>query len=176
MAGLIDFFAEHRAGVGVLLASGFALTLALQWLCWIFGWGRFTRSAAGTGRQELRVVVTDFLVKIIDDFRHLLALIVVLVFVVVLAIVLWPGMMGANVASMEEGLKSVVASLGGLIATILGYYFGESAGARRAVREAPPPAVTEQMPVMPPPAPAPPEIKLAPAPPAPPGGKNAGGG
>ncbi len=174
MAGLIDFFAEHRAGVGVLLASGFAVTLLLQWVCWISGWGRFARSASGPGRQELRVVVTDFLVKIIDDFRHLLALIVVLVFVVVLVVVLWPGMMGGNVASMEEGLKSVVASLGGLIATILGYYFGESAGARRASREAPP--VTEQMPVMPPPGPARPEIKLAPAPPAPPGGKNAGGG
>jgi hypothetical protein len=174
MAGLIDFFAEHRAGVGVLLASGFAATLLLQWVCWIAGWGRFTRSAPGPGRQELRVVVTDFFVKIIDDFRHLLALIVVVVFVVVLVIVLWPGMMGGNVASLEQGLKSVVASLGGLIATILGYYFGESAGARRASREAPP--VTEQMAVMPPPAPAPPEIKLAPAPPAPPGGKNAGGG
>jgi hypothetical protein len=167
MTALLDYFALHRQGITVLLACAFALVLLLQWVCWIFAWGRFARTAAA-GRQELRVVITDFFVKIIDDFKHLLALVLVLIFMGTLVVMIWPGIVGGDAAKMESSLKAVVASLGGIIGTIIGYYFGESAGARKAP-ETRSVATRDQTPQMPPPdpgqTPTGPAIKKAPSPP-----------
>src|SRR5688572_21897045 len=125
MSGLFTFLAEHRVGIWVLIGSSFGAVLLLHWVSWIFGWGRFGR-ASGTDR-DLRVVITDFFVKIIDDFRHLLALALVIIFLTTLVVMLWPGIVKGDIAMMESALKAVVASMGGLIGTIIGYYFGESA-------------------------------------------------
>jgi hypothetical protein len=167
MTTLLDFFARHRAGVAVLLGAAFATVLLVQWVCWIFARGRFARTA-GAARQELRVVITDFFVKIIDDFKHLLALVLVLIFMGTLLLMIWPGIVGGDVAKMESSLKAVVASLGGIIGTIIGYYFGESAGARRAPETRTQATATDQTPQMPlPPSgqPSGPAIRKAPSPP-----------
>jgi hypothetical protein len=168
MTSLLEYFADHRAGITVLFASAFALALLVQWVCWIFALGRFARTA-GAGRPELRVVITDFFVKIIDDFKHLLALVLVLIFMGTLMVMTWPGIVGGDAAKMESALKAVVASLGGIIGTIIGYYFGESAGSRRAPETRSVVETREQTPQMPPPTPGPPPsgpaIRKAPSPP-----------
>lgn len=149
MSGILDFFAQHKGGILVLSGAVFALIVVLQWVCWIFCLGRFNKATRqGTSHQELRFVITDFFVKIIDDFRHLLALVIVFVFLVTLAIMLWPGAKKGDVAMMETSLKVIVATLGNLIAAIIGYYFGESAGgkAARVARQAP--SAPEQAPEM----------------------------
>src|SRR5258706_15938080 len=125
MAQILDFLARQRTGIAVLFGSLLLLVLLLQWVAWVFAWGRFKRTHAKPGEQtsQLRFVITNLFVKIIDEFRHLLALLVVLIFAGTLAAVLvW----APHFSNVKEGLQVVVASLGGLVGSILGYYFGES--------------------------------------------------
>ena len=82
--------------------------------------------------DSIRFVLTDFFVKIINDFRHLLALVLVVLFGLALFAAMWPGMMKQDVSLIKDGLQGVAAALGGLIGSIIGYYFGESAARNRA--------------------------------------------
>ena len=96
--------------------------------------------------DSIRYVLADFFVKIINDFRHLLALVLVLLFGLAVFAAMWPGMMKQDVNLIKDGLQGVAAALGGLIGSIIGYYFGESA-ARNQVpngNAAPSPPVVEQ--------------------------------
>lgn len=72
----------------------------------------------------------ELLTKIIYEFRHLLALLIVVLFAVALFAAMWPGMMKGDVALIKDGLQAVAAALGGLIGSIIGYYFGESAASK----------------------------------------------
>src|SRR5215470_10839822 len=106
MSAFLNFLEVHKVGLLTLAALFFALLLALRWVCWIFGLGRFKDGGGvGPGHQEIRFVIADFCVKIIDDFRHLLALIIVFVFLIALIIMLWPGVKKGDVGMMEASLK-----------------------------------------------------------------------
>jgi membrane protein DedA with SNARE-associated domain len=78
-------------------------------------------------------VIAELFVKIINDFRHLLALLIVVIF----ALVLGYGLIraGKDLENITKVLQVVVSTLGGLIGSIIGYYFGESAGRRASNRE-----------------------------------------
>ena len=41
MSELFDFFSQQKVGIFVLAGVVFALMVVLQWICWIFRWGRF---------------------------------------------------------------------------------------------------------------------------------------
>lgn len=106
-----------------LVVAGFAVLV--QWFLWMFGRGRFKRTDSATGkpRATLRYLFAEGLVKIIDDFRHFLALIIMLIF----AGLITYAMVKADTHDMRmDALKGVVAALGGLVGSIIGYYFGES--------------------------------------------------
>src|SRR5215467_10356611 len=106
MSELFDFFSQHKVGIFVFAGIVFAFIVVLQWICWIFRWGRFKREKGEeSNHQELRFVITDFFVKIIDDFRHLLALVIVFVFLVALTVMLLPGARRGDVGMMETSLK-----------------------------------------------------------------------
>lgn len=127
MSQFLDFLARQRAGLAVLFAFLLLLVLLAQWLAWIFRLGRF-KVPPGTQPEErtsqLRFVIADFFVKVIDDFRHLLALLILLIFAVILgAVLVW----APTFKDVKDGLQAVVAALGGLVGSIIGYYFGESA-------------------------------------------------
>lgn len=110
-----------------LLASLVAVFTALAViLLWAFGIGRFRRPVDAPHAAALRYLITEALTKIINDFRHLLALILVLIFGGALGYSLFEA--GPRLADIKEALQSVSASLGGLIGSIIGYYFGESKG------------------------------------------------
>lgn len=161
---VIDFFSGHYQGFVVLILVAFALAFFVQWICWIFGWGRFAggpvTTPGGSKLQSLRFLIADALTKIINDFRHLLALILVLIFAAALIYVLYAS--GRQMDQIKEGLQAVVATLGGLIGSIIGYYFGESS-ARQSVSSAalPPAALPSGMAPVAPPVP---EIRPAPTP------------
>jgi hypothetical protein len=72
----------------------------------------------------------DLIVKIIDDFRHFLALLIVVLFFLALGYALLRA--GGDVEAISDALQAVSSALGGLIGAIIGYYFGESAGRRQA--------------------------------------------
>ncbi len=161
MGSFLDFLAVHRIGLAAatLLAAG--LVVLVQWLAWIFAMGRFKSDPDAkptSPTSPLRFVIADFLVRLINDFRHLLALVLLLVFAATLAAVLtW----AKDFAQVKEGLQIVMATLGGLLGSIIGYYFGESSARKsEGAGGAPiPPAVSNQPPPTqsesPPPQPAP---------------------
>jgi hypothetical protein len=101
----------------------------VQWLLWLLSRGRFTKSLVITQERDLRTplrfVFAEFFTKLIDDFRHLLALIVMTIFGgTLVGVLIW----APRFADVKDGLQVVAATMGGLIGSIIGYYFGESAG------------------------------------------------
>jgi hypothetical protein len=134
MSTFLEYLEAHYVGVIVLFSCLAVTVLLIQWLVWIFARQRFGYMERHSTR--ISYVIADFFVKIIDDFRHLLALVIVIIF----AAVLLYGMIraGADLERMTKVLQAVVSTLGGLIGSIIGYYFGESA-ARRAVSPEPEP-------------------------------------
>jgi hypothetical protein len=157
MGSFLDFLAVHRIGLAVAVIFAGALALFVQWLAWIFGLGRFKTRPPSERTFQLRFVIADFLVKIIDDFRHLLALVLLLIFAGTLAAVLNWG--AKDFAQVKEGLQVVMATLGGLVGSIIGYYFGES-----AVRKSAGPDSNPGQPAVPIPPPAGPPNPPVPAP------------
>ena len=135
MTSTLSFLAEHRSGIILLLLLLVVLCALLTWVLWMFGWGRFGRSSSSK-ESDLRFVVAKFFVKLINDFRHLLALLIIVLFSLALFAAMWPGMMKQDVGTIKQGLEGVAAALGGLIGSIIGYYFGESAGKSRLPGEA----------------------------------------
>jgi hypothetical protein len=165
IGGFLDFFGVHWRGITVLVLLLLAAGVFVQWFTWIFAKGRFQRREGPADRQTLRYVFADLLVKIIDDFRHLLALVIVLIFALALtyALVLVAYEPTARIDATGKALQAVVSSLGGLIGAIIGYYFGEKAGERAAA------AQTQTLPAAVAQAPAGPAAQSAPAPGAPAG-------
>jgi hypothetical protein len=94
----------------------------------MFGLGRFARKSSS--ESGLRFVLANFFVKLINDFRHLLALLIFVLFALALFASMWPGMMKQDATTIKQGLEGVAAALGGLIGSIIGCYFGESAGGK----------------------------------------------
>lgn len=137
MNTLLQLLEEHWKGIAVVFCALGGLAVLAQWVCWMFGLGRFGRQKAATRESSLRFVIADLLVKIINDFRHLLALVVMLIFAMTLLYALVRA--GQTTEDINKALQSVVATMGGLIGSIIGYYFGESAGQRATA--ALPPAV-----------------------------------
>jgi hypothetical protein len=124
MTGLLDFLSDHRGGILMLLLCLLSLVLFIQWMAWIFSKGRFGTTRVRPQQQNLRFVFSEAAVKLINDFRHLLALVIVLIFALALGYAMIQGR--ESIATMKEALQSVVATLGGLVGSIIGYYFGES--------------------------------------------------
>jgi hypothetical protein len=137
MTAFLGFLATQRNGIAMLLLVLGALAGLLNWLLWMFRRGRFRGTSPQTD-QRLRVVLTDFFVKLIDDFRHLLALVIVLLFALALFLAMLPGLHSGNLNDIKDGVQVVAAALGGLIGSIIGYYFGESAGGKKSQPPQPP--------------------------------------
>ncbi len=140
MSQFFGFFATQWRGILVLVLLLLAMALLVQWLAWIFSWGRF-RAARPARRDTLRYVFADLVVKIIDDFRHLLALVVILIFAIAMTymLVLVAYEESNRIDAASSALQAVVSALGGLIGAIIGYYFGEKAGERAAAGPTAPP-------------------------------------
>jgi hypothetical protein len=154
MGTLLDAIGTRASAIALMVGVVLAGVGVVHWLAWIFGWGRFdvrrARLEHARGRpQNVRYLLTEGLVKIINDFRHLLALLFLALFGVCLAYVL---SQATTVAEMKEGLAAVASTIGVVLASIIGYYFGEARGA----------AATQ-----PPSAPAQPPPELAQTPPPP---------
>jgi hypothetical protein len=147
MSSLLNFLAAQSAGISVLLLVLVVVVALTHWVLWMFGWGRFKLSSRVPGG-----VLSELLTKIIYEFRHLLALVVVLLFTVALFVAISPGIAKQDIEIIKDGLQAVAASLGGLIGSIIGYYFGESAASRgRLTNDIGPPRPAEPAVPEPPP-------------------------
>ena len=139
MAELLNFLANHSTGIFVLFLSLVGIVVLVQWLAWMFQLGRFGQERkSDSGTSKLRFVAAELFVSIINEFRHLLALVVVTLFALMLVLSMWPGLQTGDVQALTDGLEAVAAVLGGLIGSIIGYYFGESAATQRGVQPSAP--------------------------------------
>ncbi len=131
MDRLFTFMQTYRGGILLFLFSLAVLAALVQWFAWIFGIGRFGKGLS-SGSKALSIAFSEFIFKIINEFRHLLALLVFTVFAVALiyslvrASVYTDASTPSTINNMKEALQAVVATLGGLVGSIIGYYFGES--------------------------------------------------
>jgi hypothetical protein len=138
MLAALDQLEQRAGGVLLLLLIIGALLLAVHWLAWIFGWGRFRADPGAShfhradtqAARAASFVLVEAGVKVINEFRHLLALVVVSIFAAALAWVLF--ISRNDPQQMGQLLQTVAASLGGLVGSIIGYYFGESNAAAAA--------------------------------------------
>ena len=131
MTSFLDFMAAQRTGILMALVSLIVLAALLRWVLSMFGWGRFQQpSTAMRPGSTWPFVIAEFFAKIISEFRHLLALLIVVLFFLALFVGMWPGIIKQDVTQIKDGLQGVAAAMGGLIGSIIGYYFGESAAAK----------------------------------------------
>lgn len=124
MADLLSFLQQYGNGILILFLILFGIAALLNYSLWLFAKGRFKGAVNAPKDKNLNFVIANAAVKLIDDFRHLLALILVIVFssILVYAVYISDG----NVATLKESLQAVMATLGGLVGSIIGYYFGEA--------------------------------------------------
>lgn len=124
---MFGYLASHATGIWMLIVIIFFGILAVQWISWLFCWGRFGQEPPK--EKSARFILAELATNIINEFRHLLALALVLLFGGVLAFGL---VKAGDTDGVSDVLQAVASSLGGLIGAIIGYYFGESAGRQRA--------------------------------------------
>ena len=127
MESFFIFFEKNYLGILISIFVLLMILIFIQWISWIFSIGRFKESEDKPRRRtdSLRFLIADLLVKIINDFRHLLALIMVVIFGLVLAYALIKfGNTGDDISKI---LQAVISTIGVLISSIIGYYFGETA-------------------------------------------------
>ncbi len=125
MSDFLKFLENHATGIYLIILCVFTFILAINWLAKIFSWGAYQkRNAERNDQSKLSYVISRFFVNIIDDFKHLLAIIVVIIFT---TLIIYSMTAGDTFDDKMEALQLVIASLGGLLGLIIGYYFGESA-------------------------------------------------
>lgn len=130
MENFIRFFQVNFIGLVIFFLSIFCIILFLDWLAKIFAWGRYKNQDNNRNLGNIVFVFTQLLVKIITDFRHFLALILVLIFAISLGFafhIAYNTEAATRIDNLIKVLQAVVATLGGLVGSIVGYYFGESA-------------------------------------------------
>lgn len=135
MRDFFDFLSNHGKGVFYLFLIAVGAMVIIQWIAWIFKLGRYREGFDKDKSSGIVYIVADFFVKIINDFRHLLALTIILVFawVLVYSVIKAVGFdakygTDQNFENLRDVLQAVVSTLGGIVGSIIGYYFGESAG------------------------------------------------
>ncbi|MGG8495026.1 hypothetical protein ACQY1Q_01305 [Tenacibaculum sp. TC6] len=125
MEEILTFLSTYSSGILVLILTLFSLILMINWLAVIFNWGKYKSPPLYSKNSgNLAYMVTQFFANLINDFKHFLALIIVLIFA---------GLIVFSMATTDDfnnkmkALQLVIASLGGIVGTVIGYYFGESA-------------------------------------------------
>lgn len=152
MSSFFNFLQFYRSGIFLLLLLLAGIAFLVQWFAWIFGAGRFRKDA--TSGNTVSFIFSAATVKIINEFRHLLALLIVVIFSFALGYSLikaasLPASAGSPsvIDNMKEALQAVMATLGGLVGSIIGYYFGESSVAKTVQPATPlPPPDTKPIP------------------------------
>ena len=129
MDNLFAYLDHNKTGIFVFIICLYSLMFLIKWFASVFALGRYKTNINNSGETNnagytsIAYIFADLAVKIINDFRHLLALVIVGIFGLTLAYVLFT----TSGSGLKDALQAVIAAFGGIVGTIIGYYFGESA-------------------------------------------------
>jgi membrane protein DedA with SNARE-associated domain len=121
---MLEYIEAHYIGVFILVIS---IVVLGTWIAWVSSIGRYK---GASNKPGVMFVLSDLVVKIINDFRHLLALLLVTIFALALAYSMY---IAQSLDDLTTAIQLVMSTLGGLVGSIVGYYFGESA-VKRALK------------------------------------------
>lgn len=147
MESFLNLMQKYWLGVLMILLSLsiilWIITVLIKFLARTFNWGRYKQAGQGkttanvdkivgnvyfigdSSEKDFINVIVDFFAKIIADFRSFLALLIIAIFFFAVAYALLYS--SPNFDDKLKALQAVVATLGGIVGSIIGYYFGESA-------------------------------------------------
>jgi membrane protein DedA with SNARE-associated domain len=126
MEAFFTFLETHSTGVMLLILLLVTFVVIIRWLFQIFAIGKYSNRKVDREQDtSITYIITRSLVNIVDDFRHFLALLIVILFVILIIASMWAGR--GDFDNVMEAMQLVIASLGGLLGSIIGYYYGESA-------------------------------------------------
>jgi hypothetical protein len=125
MSDFFVFLETHRVGILMAILCSVVLMAIVQWIAWLFSLGRFGKQEyweqLGKRTTLFHTVFGNFIAKIIYEFGHLIALIILFIFAFTLIFTMIQTR--GNPAEMRDSLQTIVSSLGGLVGTVIGYYF-----------------------------------------------------
>ncbi len=136
MGAFFTFLEDHSTGIMIFILMLVSFVIIIRWLFQIFAIGKYSNKSKSDNEQETSItyILTRSLVNIVDDFRHFLALLIVILFIVLIIVAMWGAKDGKNdFQNMMDAMQLVIASLGGLLGSIIGYYYGESAARNKVV-------------------------------------------
>ncbi len=159
MDAFFNFLSGHFLGILMLILIVLTINLSVNWYAKIFKWGKYKSPSPEISQENIGYVVAKFFANIIDDFRHFLALFLVIIFFSLLIFSMSQAETDAAIfGQKKEMLQLVLASLGGLLGSIIGYYFGESAASNKQIIQnqnnlppGPPPSSADIQPIPTPP-------------------------
>lgn len=125
VATFLEALGDNYRGILVLLLALAVLAFIIDRLAKTFNWGRYDSYEDGTG--DITYLISQFFTKIINDFRHFLALILVIFLLTIMLVSL---VYGSSNSDRLETFQAVVSSLMGLLGSVVGYYFGETSVTR----------------------------------------------
>ena len=134
--GFLKGLGENWVGIIVLLISIYAIVNLLNKVINLFRKHPASSSTGPDGTAQARNAWGLF-VKVITEFRHLLALVIVSIFAFALGYALFTSDPGGD--DLSKNLQAVTSTLGGLVGSIIGYYFGESKAETAAADRRPDP-------------------------------------
>lgn len=126
MEAFFTFLETHSTGVMLLILLLVTFVVIIRWLFQIFAIGKYSNRKVDREQDtSITYIITRSLVNIVDDFRHFLALLIVILFVILIIASMWAAR--GNFDNVMDAMQLVIASFGGLLGSIIGYYYGESA-------------------------------------------------
>lgn len=131
---------EHYMGILLCIVLFFIFLFTVDWMFRLFAWGKYKKLRPSkeevnnqpklnvgqniAPRSGIIYLITDFLAKIITDFRHFLAVLLILIF----GATLYKSVTYvSSIDELSKALQAVMGTIGTLIGSIMGYYYGESA-------------------------------------------------
>lgn len=123
IAGFFSFFTTNFLGILVFLLCISSVFLFTHWIAYVFALGRYRTNKDQAGPGYVIIKLFD---KVINDFRHLLAFTIITIFAGSLLYSLISTRLDAT--KISDALQAVVSTLGGIVGSIIGYYFGEAKG------------------------------------------------
>lgn len=134
MKNFFDILGDGKIGFDDIFLTVAGLMILVHYILFMFRLGRYKPVEGDSEGDGSRGFLRIFVLKTVTNFRNLLALVVAVIFTGALFYAMvFASKDDETFKQQMEAIQVVVASLGGLIGSIIGYYFGESKAAASVI-------------------------------------------